>query len=679
MEIQKKIQVLVSSKFSLPIAVLVVGGLAYAIHIPWMGFYWDDWPWVWFSHVMGPEGMLKIDIEHRPLSGLVLTLGSVLSGENPLGWQLYNWVFRVAGCLVLVWMLRVIWPRNPKQVSWIAILFLVYPGFTQQFVAVNSSRHLFPLVTFFLSLGLMVKANKSQKRYGWLTGGALFFSLFTMLTTEYYYGLELIRPLLLWLVNRYPGKRLGERLRKVIQAWLPFLLLLLGVFTWRFAISQNVNYQITFFQSADPASGQGLCERVWAYFHDVAAAGFVAWEKLVQFPDSATFGVRSRSYYWILTVLVAVASALYFLIQSREQTTKSWGIEAMILGAGMLFVGPLPSWLAGLDLKLSFPFDRLTLPLMLGSCLFLVGILDTVVRWVQVKAVLIALLVGFSTGCHFQNALAFRWDWQHQTGFIQQLVWRIPGLELGTAVIANELPTTFSTDNSLTAPLNWTFAPDFKGGDLPYYLFYSGLRFSAEDFELDTTLLTRDDYRFFPFEGDSGEVLVVFNSPPACLRVLSFDLHQDYPNLPEDIRAVLPYADFSQINPTVETSPTLSPPFAGQVQEGSWCYYFESADLARQREDWELLTGFAEKAFQVGFPDSPAKHVAEYDVFIEGFAHTGHWDKSRELTLDAFSIDKDIAPFLCSTWSRSMADTEPSPERMDAYGAISKKLDCTVE
>jgi hypothetical protein len=316
---------------------------------------------------------------------------------------------------------------------------------------------------------------------------------------------------------------------------------------------------------------------------------------------------------------------------------------------------------------------------MLGSCLLLVGILDTLVRWVQVKAVLVALLVGFSTGYHFQNALAFRWDWQHQAGFIQQLAWRIPALEPGTAVIANELPTTFSTDNSLTAPLIWTFAPKFKEGDLPYYLFYSGLRFGAEDFELDAALLTRDDYRFYTFEGNPGEVLVIFNNPPACLRVLSFDLHQDFPGLPEDIQAVLPYANFSQINSPVETAATLPSPFASQVQGGSWCYYFENADLARQREDWEALTGFVEMAFRAGFPDSPTKHVMEYEVFIEGFTRTGQWEKARELTLEAFSIDKDIAPFLCSTWDRIMADTEPSPERMDAYGAISNKLNCTLE
>ena len=51
--------------WSLPVALFLLGIIAYGIHISWMGFYWDDWPWIWFSQVMGPAGMLRIDVEHR--------------------------------------------------------------------------------------------------------------------------------------------------------------------------------------------------------------------------------------------------------------------------------------------------------------------------------------------------------------------------------------------------------------------------------------------------------------------------------------------------------------------------------------------------------------------------------------------------------------------------------------
>jgi len=155
------------NRYSIFIILFFVCLLAYGLNIPWMGFYWDDWPWIWFSHVLGTEGMLQIDVEHRPISGVVLWVGALLSGENPLGWQIYNFVLRLMGAFALGWSLKKIWPKNREQIAWVSLLFLVYPGFGQQFVAVNNSRHLFPLITFFLSIGLMVEAYQKKERY-WL-------------------------------------------------------------------------------------------------------------------------------------------------------------------------------------------------------------------------------------------------------------------------------------------------------------------------------------------------------------------------------------------------------------------------------------------------------------------------------------------------------------------------------
>jgi hypothetical protein len=232
MKLPSKIRKLVSSPCSLPIVILFVSVLAYGIHIPWMGFYWDDWPWVWFSHVMGPGGMLKIDVEHRPISGMVLFLGTILSGENPLGWQVYNLVIRIFGGLSLGWTLKVLWPDHKEQINWMVILFLVYPGFSQQFVAVNTSRHLFPLASFSLSLGFMIRANQVCNHSRWFSGASLVLGLLTMFTTEYYYGLEFIRPVILWIYYRKQGKERQNVFRQVCKSWLPYLLplmqLLLG-------------------------------------------------------------------------------------------------------------------------------------------------------------------------------------------------------------------------------------------------------------------------------------------------------------------------------------------------------------------------------------------------------------------------------------------------------------------
>jgi hypothetical protein len=62
-----------------------------------------------------------------------------------------------------------------------------------------------------------------------------------MLTSEYYYGLELLRPLVLWLVIAGVPKRL----KRALKNWLPYLALLVAVFLWRYWVSKNYNYEIT--------------------------------------------------------------------------------------------------------------------------------------------------------------------------------------------------------------------------------------------------------------------------------------------------------------------------------------------------------------------------------------------------------------------------------------------------
>ena len=228
---------------SVVLAPLFLSIIAYGIYILWMGFYWDDWPWMFFSNVIGPKSLVGIEV-HRPLSGLFLWLGAELFGETPLYWQIFALLLRFLTGLALWWVIVSIWPQRIERATWITFIFLLYPGFTQQFVSVNSSRHLFALSTFFISLGLMVWSIRKLKWYWSLTVLSLFLSLIGTLTSEYYYGLELVRPVVIWLVLDFGDKKRVERLRTLFKYWIPYFVLLIIVFFWRYLVSQKVNYRM---------------------------------------------------------------------------------------------------------------------------------------------------------------------------------------------------------------------------------------------------------------------------------------------------------------------------------------------------------------------------------------------------------------------------------------------------
>jgi len=687
-KITEILQKLAQSPYSLFAVLLFVCILAYGLNVPWMGFYWDDWPWIWFSHVLGPEGMLQIDVEHRPISGVVLWVGTLLSGENPLGWQIYNFVLRLLGALALGWALKKIWPQHRAQITWATLLFLIYPGFGQQFVAVNNSRHLFPLITFFLSIGLMVEGTRNKKRYWLFTSLALLLSLITMFTTEYYYGLELIRPVILWLLIRRDEKQFSQTILPTIKTWLPYLIPLLGIFIWRYTISKGVNYQITLFNELGSSPDLSILQLLWAGIQDIFTAGIGAWFTAFDLPDPALFGSRSRLYYLGIVLISAVSVLLYFIFLHTQNgdhafhrradgtrgRDKLWGQEALILGVSALVISPIPFWVTGLDPKLSFPDNRLNLPMIFGACLLLTAFLDLIFKRDSYKVLLLSIIIGFSVGSHNQNAINYRRDWKYQIAFFQQLATRIPDLEAGTAILVNELPNNRSTDNSLAAPLNWTYAPDYSTGNMPLNMYYIELRFGREATSLENTPLT-GVYRFFPYESSPDQILVIYHRPPACLRVMDAQRHDYYPLLPSFVKDVLPYSHPDRIIVEVDSPAVLPEILAKYPQPQNWCYFFEKADLARQREDWKQVAELGDIAFPLD--DSP-NHASERVPFIEGYAHVGRWERAEELTFEALEINQFMGPMLCETWERIEASTSPSTERDTILEKINNQLDCSL-
>ena len=108
--------------------------------------------------------------------------------------------------------------------------------------------------------------------------------------------------------------------------------------------------------------------------------------------------------------------------------------------------------------------------------------------------------------------------------------------------------------------------------------------------------------------------------------------------------------------------------------EHGWCYYFEKADLARQFDDWDEVVKLGDKAFKLDdFPNNPVERF----VFIEGYAHTGHWNKAIEYSRVSYKVSKDyVGPLLCQLWKRIEAETAESPERSAALAEIQSMNVC---
>ena len=696
---------------------IIFGTLSYGIYLFWMGFYWDDWAWMWLYHVGGAKRMLSVDAAHRPLSGVILYFGSVLFGQNPIGWQTFSFLIRMFGAFSLRWFLLNMWPNNKKEITWVAILFLLYPGFSQQFISVNNSRHLLPLITFFLSLGWMVQAG--EKRYWLSTGISLLFSLLSLFSTEYYYGLELIRPAILWKIyyNRYDKNLLLTRV--ILKKLLPYLIPLLGIFTWRYTVSeQNINYPIVIFENILSSPLNTSMKLVNNIAVDIIESGLLAWIKLFQLSDLTLYLPNISVYYGVLVLTAMVGAGLYFLLidspihkndriktwitvvvgfalfvsstlilanhivparivrgypilvmgimfglwalgiifihkQSPQITfssTNNWNKEAIIISFTALLIAPLPFLVTNLDPKLTFPNDRLNLPMMFGSSLLLIGMINMLFESYFTRILIFSSIIGLSLGYHHRNAVSYRNDWNYQQRFFQQLTTRIPGLEPNTAVLSHQLRGTRSSDYTLTGPLNWIYSPKPKQHQIPYSLYYIDLRFGTQSTSLTKNSQISSDFLSYEFNGSTRESLIIFYKPPGCLRVLDKNKGHKYlipANYPE-VRQALAFSDLERIILNIEDQQNQFYPLFDGRDIKDWCYFFEKADLARQRRNWKKIRLIGDTALsQFELIENPS----EYIPFIEGYALTGHWSRAESLTYKALEMDESITPLLCSAWN----------------------------
>ena len=69
---------------SIPVALFLVCLVSYGLLIPWLGFYWDDWPYSWFAKILGPLGFVKAFANDRPFLSVIYMVTTSLFGNSPV-------------------------------------------------------------------------------------------------------------------------------------------------------------------------------------------------------------------------------------------------------------------------------------------------------------------------------------------------------------------------------------------------------------------------------------------------------------------------------------------------------------------------------------------------------------------------------------------------------------------
>lgn len=655
----------------IPLVCFVV--ITYGLLIGKLGIYWDDWAYTWTRLELGFHGLLRHFSFSRPVAGQIHNLAILATDGSPLKIQIWGLIFQVLGSFCIGWLVRSTWKDSDFAAAHCALLFLAYPGFSMQPIAINFAFSYFLIGILCISFILSLKANRDPRRRILLTVIAMGLAALNLFASEYFFLLELLRPVLFWCEDaERENSGFKERLKRVIRWEIPYLFVFLAGVVYRmfFHKTQTLHYEFRLVTELKTNPLHGLLLWLGEMLKDCRRVLVDAWLLIFDFPDIESFGQKSTLTYIAICLAVFVIVLLFLLLMRKQRSVKA-SVGMIILGIlGMVFGGQ-PYWLTESHVNFVFPNCRYTLSFMLGISLVVTGLLTLISRPKWLSALIAALMVGLAAGNHFVNTNAYRRDWTLTKDFFTQLSWRIPAIEENTVVVSNVLPIRFSTDNSLTAPLNWIFADGYETDEMPYMLYTNTKRENTlSGFESGNEIT--QEYLSARFHGNTDDMISIYYNTPGCVHVLDPEVDVFNQTIPELDRNAALLNNYSRILTDGEPHPLPVKLFGAETGK-NWCWYYETADLARQRKDWKTVTELGDEGFAgTDHPNDPMERLP----FIEGYAHVDRWEDALSQTRETLAVTPVMNDPLCALWARIDRETEPAEAKTTVLTEISGMLSC---
>jgi hypothetical protein len=640
---------------SIPLLFLFVTIIGYGLLLPLTGFYWDDWPFAWIAKFLGPQEFLPAFAGVRPFLGPIFFVTTSLIPPVPIYWQIFALLIRFISGLSVWFAFNQIWPRHKQQALIASLLFLVFPGYSQHWVAfTHINQEWIPFIFYLISFGFSARALRHSDKFKSNTIYALLLLIAGVFPTEYFVSMEPLRFLFIWVILSEEINVAGKRLIQSLKFWAPYVLIWLTNAIWLayfYTIGGYESYDV------EVVNAPLTIMRIFSTIGEaIWKAGLYVWAQvLVLVSKSIT---APTNLVTLALIFVSFILIIFYLrkLNVPEGETNTFAVAALFIGLIGILLGRIPSFAAGLPLTLQSSYDRFMISMMLGGSLFVTGLIEILFRNSRIKIYTFALLIALGIGQQFFNANIFRRDWTKQQEIYWQLAWRIPAMKPNTALLTDQLPIDYETDLSFTAPLNWMYAPNYQRSspvdersNLPYALFYTEKRLGGVSFpSLEPNTEISLPIRRVSFQGSTSQVLVIYMPKNGCLRVLDPERGDDitYGKQSRFLVNAIPLSELSNI--IWDSHQTVKIPFLMEPQH-TWCYYFAKAELAYQQRDWTKVVHLIDEAKSFGYePEDPF----EWLTYIEAQALTGNIEAAAKLSRDAFKQDNGIRKGLCEVWKR---------------------------
>ena len=660
-----------------PVLSLAVCVFCFGILLGRLGYFQDDWHHVFFAYWQGAKGLQRfLQTDRGPFAWIVYAAFFKLLGYSPASWHWSLALLRFLTVQVFWMSARRIWPQTGSLTAWLGLLFAVYPIFTLQPLAVAYTLHWSMYLVFMLSILLMLEAIRHPRSFVLLTVAAVLLQAVHLALIEYFAGLELARPVLLWLLLRDLKAR--ERIRQAVKLASPYLVVLLVYAAYRSSYGVLFGYDrfntlaiLTDLLRAPLAALPGVIQ---AALQDLAYILLSQWSAAV---DPAIIDLARPSTYLILGSILGFAALGYFVLTEADRRRNAaelsvHPLQVSIAGLLIVILSMLPFWFTGFSIfqKNQLWSERLALAAMPGASMLVVGAVYALVERAAFRHLVLSVLLGLAVGLHVQTARSFQASWDKQQQLYWQLHWRAPALQANTLIVADQEILFFMGIYPTAFAINVLYPQITSPPEASYW-------FNAAFEHVNFDRLAAGEPDTFQkygttFTATVKDVVAISFEPGLnqCLWILRPEL-ANAPGLTPAARTWLGVSNPSRIEAAPENVPLTS--VFGQEPQPTWCTYYLRADLARQYRKWDDPISLWREAEARGFR---APNAVEMLPFIEAFARQDAWLEAQALTRQAQVLPDRSTSLLCDLWRDLAITTLRSVERDQAVARVQEDLGC---
>ncbi len=656
-----------------PVLLLLVMICTWAIQIPYVGYYLDDWIFLTGYHQGGFQGLLDYSIDDsRPVSlALVYYPVFKLIGTGKLAWQIYVLFWRFLAGIVSWALIRRVWPQRKDIAAISAILFAIFPFFKHQAfpIAYYQVWMQSPVIlTSFLLTVMAIQTDSRRKKVFFHTLACLL-SAFQLMVTEYYLTLELARLCLIWFVSQPVEKGRREKIRAVISTWLPYLLVFIAYCLYRFFVMPaliNDRNEIELL-SENPGFFQLLLHLAQMLVQYATESIWGVWYRSI---DPANFDLAKLNTKAALGMAAAVMGLLLlilFRLRKRQELFREGSDAQQILLFAVIatVLGFFPGMAIDKNPSSTALYhDRFLIPSFWGISLGVTAFAVSCLNRRVLKAAVVVLACGISVFFQIQNSANYRYAWENQQNFQWQLKWRAPDLKENTAVLGDAIIASFMGGWADGAMVFEMYGKQTGHKPTTYWYFNMGGRDYWK--EIWEQLPFEYNRKIYETNIAPQDVVVVTKSEwDRCLWLLD-EADMKNPYLPAYMRDLIPHQNKDRID--FDSDYQMPPEVFGTDYRHDWCYYYEQGAAGVDRRDYSAVLDLYEEAAAQGYS---MKKPVEMTPFIRAAAATGDWDLAAELTIVGGSLEPHITwEYFSNLWELLYRDTDDSPERAEAFESI---------